>query len=174
MGTRTVEASEYLSKQLKVQGIRHKLLNARQDKEEADIVAEAGLAGAVTIATNMAGRGTDIKLGPGVAALGGLFVLATERHDSPRIDRQLFGRCGRQGDPGTTLAVLSFDDDIVRLNSPSWLSSLAEKSHSETAPRWLFQISQKIAEKRQYNARCNVQRQDQQYAKLLAFSGQME
>jgi preprotein translocase subunit SecA len=100
VGTVSVEVSEHLSKLLKRQGIKHNVLNAKQHEREADIIAEAGEKGAVTIATNMAGRGTDIKLGEGVPELGGLYVLGTERHEARRIDNQLRGRSGRQGDPG--------------------------------------------------------------------------
>ena len=89
------------------------MLNARQDQEEAEVIARAGERGRITVATNMAGRGTDIRLAPGVAELGGLHVLATERHDARRIDRQLFGRCGRQGDPGSYQVIVSLEDEIV-------------------------------------------------------------
>jgi preprotein translocase subunit SecA len=94
--------------------IDHKILNAHEIEKEAEIVADAGQPGKVTVATNMAGRGTDIKLGPGVAELGGLHVICTELHDSARIDRQLMGRCGRQGDPGTVRQYMSLDDDVIR------------------------------------------------------------
>lgn len=100
VGTTSVEISELLSRMLKLRGIQHSVLNAKQHAREAEIVAHAGEAGTVTIATNMAGRGTDIKLGPGVIEAGGLAIIGTERHDSRRVDRQLRGRAGRQGDPG--------------------------------------------------------------------------
>jgi preprotein translocase subunit SecA len=115
VGTVSVEVSEHLSNLLKRHGIRHNVLNAKHHEREAEIVAEAGERGAVTIATNMAGRGTDIKLGPGVPDLGGLYVLGTERHESRRIDNQLRGRSGRQGDPGESRFYLSFEDDLLRL-----------------------------------------------------------
>jgi preprotein translocase subunit SecA len=115
VGTVSVEVSEHLSNLLKRRGIRHNVLNAKHHEREAEIVAEAGERGAVTIATNMAGRGTDIKLGPGVPDLGGLYVLGTERHESRRIDNQLRGRSGRQGDPGESRFYLSFEDDLLRL-----------------------------------------------------------
>ncbi|MFL6032122.1 MAG: preprotein translocase subunit SecA [Rubrobacteraceae bacterium] len=115
VGTVSVDVSEHLSGLLKRRGIRHNVLNAKQHEREAEIIAEAGEQGAVTIATNMAGRGTDIKLGPGVAELGGLYVLGTERHESRRIDNQLRGRSGRQGDPGESRFYLSFEDDLLRL-----------------------------------------------------------
>src|SRR5215203_5815174 len=115
VGTVSVEVSEHLAGMLKRRGIRHNVLNAKQHEREAEIIAEAGEPGSVTIATNMAGRGTDIKLGPGVPDLGGLYVLGTERHESRRIDNQLRGRSGRQGDPGESRFYLSFEDDLLRL-----------------------------------------------------------
>jgi preprotein translocase subunit SecA len=115
VGTISVEASEHLSKLLKKAGVTHSVLNAKYHQQEAEIVGRAGQRGAVTIATNMAGRGTDIKLGPGVAELGGLHVIGTERHESRRIDRQLRGRCARQGDPGSSHFFLSLEDDLMRL-----------------------------------------------------------
>jgi preprotein translocase subunit SecA len=115
VGTTNVEASEVLSRMLKRAGIIHTVLNAKFHQQEAEIVSRAGLRGAVTIATNMAGRGTDIKLGEGVRELGGLYVIGTERHESRRIDRQLRGRCSRQGDPGLTKFYLSLEDDLMRL-----------------------------------------------------------
>jgi len=115
VGTTNVEASEVLSRMLKRAGIIHTVLNAKYHQQEAEIVTRAGLRSAVTIATNMAGRGTDIKLGEGVRELGGLYVIGTERHESRRIDRQLRGRCSRQGDPGLTKFYLSLEDDLMRL-----------------------------------------------------------
>ena len=115
VGTTSVEASEVLSRMLKRAGIIHTVLNAKFHQQEAEIVSRAGLRGAVTIATNMAGRGTDIKLGEGVREQGGLYVIGTERHESRRIDRQLRGRCSRQGDPGLTKFFLSLEDDLMRL-----------------------------------------------------------
>ena len=115
VGTTNVEASEVLSRMLKRAGIIHTVLNAKFHQQEAEIVSRAGLRGAVTIATNMAGRGTDIKLGEGVREAGGLYVIGTERHESRRIDRQLRGRCSRQGDPGLTKFYLSLEDDLMRL-----------------------------------------------------------
>lgn len=114
VGTTTVEISEFLSRMLKMRGITHQVLNAKYHQKEAEIVAEAGKAGAVTIATNMAGRGTDIKLGEGVKEAGGLAIIGTERHDSRRVDRQLRGRSGRQGDPGSSQFFVSLEDDLMR------------------------------------------------------------
>ena len=115
VGTTSVEISELLSKMLKLRKIKHNVLNAKLHQKEADIVAEAGYAGTVTIATNMAGRGTDIKLGPGVVQAGGLAIIGTERHESRRVDRQLRGRAGRQGDPGTSQFFVSLEDDLMRM-----------------------------------------------------------
>ncbi|MDB6054896.1 MAG: preprotein translocase subunit SecA [Verrucomicrobiales bacterium] len=115
VGTVSVESSEMLSRMLKKAGIIHSVLNAKYHEQEAEIVARAGQRGGVTIATNMAGRGTDIKLGPGVPELGGLHVVGTERHESRRIDRQLRGRCARQGDPGSSHFFISLEDDLMRL-----------------------------------------------------------
>lgn len=115
VGTTSVDVSETLSRMLKRQGVQHNVLNAKQHQREAEIVAFAGQPGAVTIATNMAGRGTDIKLGAGVVDVGGLYILGTERHESRRIDRQLRGRAGRQGDPGTTKFYISLEDDLMRI-----------------------------------------------------------
>ncbi|MDX9758825.1 MAG: preprotein translocase subunit SecA [Bacteroidota bacterium] len=115
VGTTSVEVSETLSRMLKRRGVPHNVLNAKQHRREAEIVANAGLPGAVTIATNMAGRGTDIKLGPGVKDAGGLVIIGTERHEARRIDRQLRGRAGRQGDPGISRFYLSLEDDLMRL-----------------------------------------------------------
>jgi preprotein translocase subunit SecA len=114
VGTTTVEISEFLSRMLKMRGINHQVLNAKYHQKEAEIVAEAGKAGSVTIATNMAGRGTDIKLGEGVKEAGGLAIIGTERHDSRRVDRQLRGRSGRQGDPGSSQFFVSLEDDLMR------------------------------------------------------------
>ncbi len=115
VGTASVEVSETLSRMLRARRIEHNVLNAKQHDREADIVAMAGQKGAITIATNMAGRGTDIKLGPGVRELGGLFILGSERHESRRIDRQLRGRAGRQGDPGESIFYVSLEDELMRL-----------------------------------------------------------
>jgi len=115
VGTTSVDISEKLSRMLQIRGIPHNVLNAKQHQREAEIVAEAGHAGRVTIATNMAGRGTDIKLGPGVKDAGGLAIIGTERHDSRRVDRQLRGRAGRQGDPGSSQFYVSLEDNLMRL-----------------------------------------------------------
>ena len=124
IGTVSVEKSEVLSKVLEYHGVKHEVLNAKHHKREAEIVANAGQKGAVTIATNMAGRGTDIKLGEGVKELGGLFIIGTERHESRRIDNQLRGRSGRQGDVGASEFYISMDDDLMRINGGQKVQSL--------------------------------------------------
>ncbi len=127
VGTVSVDTSEMLSKMLKREGLVHSVLNAKYHQQEAEIVSRAGQRGAVTIATNMAGRGTDIKLGPGVAETGGLHVLGTERHESRRIDRQLRGRCSRQGDPGSSHFFISLEDDLMRLFGSAKIGTWMEK-----------------------------------------------
>jgi preprotein translocase subunit SecA len=124
VGTTSVEISELLSRMLKLRGIKHNVLNAKMHQKEADIVAEAGQAGTVTIATNMAGRGTDIKLGAGVKEAGGLAIVGTERHESRRVDRQLRGRSGRQGDPGSSQFFVSLEDNLMRLFGSERISNL--------------------------------------------------
>ena len=127
VGTTSVEVSELLSKMLGGKKIPHNVLNAKQHAREAQVVAEAGLAGAITIATNMAGRGTDIKLGPGVKEAGGLAIIGTERHESRRVDRQLRGRAGRQGDPGTSQFYVSLEDDLMRMFGSERIAGLMDK-----------------------------------------------
>ncbi len=127
VGTISIEKSEFLSKYLKKEGIKHHVLNAKHHEKEAEIIAQAGQNGAVTISTNMAGRGTDIKLGPGVAELGGLHVLGTERHESRRIDNQLRGRSGRQGDMGSSRFYLSLEDDLLRIFGAERISSIMDR-----------------------------------------------
>ncbi|GBD88399.1 preprotein translocase subunit SecA [bacterium BMS3Abin03] len=127
VGTTSVDVSETLSRMLKRKGVPHNVLNAKQHQREAEIIAHAGEIGAVTIATNMAGRGTDIKLGKGVVEKGGLFILGTERHESRRIDRQLRGRSGRQGDPGTSKFFISLEDDLMRLFGSDRITSVMER-----------------------------------------------
>jgi preprotein translocase subunit SecA len=156
IGTISIEKSEALSESLtKRYGIEHEVLNAKQHAREAVIVAKAGqqhsgrdgkIRGNVTIATNMAGRGTDIKLGPGVAEIGGLHVLGTERHEARRIDNQLRGRCGRQGDAGSSQFFLSFDDDLVRVFAPEWtVKALSWIGWEEGQPIYHRRISKGIA-----------------------------
>jgi len=127
VGTTSVEISELLSKMLSMRKIKHNVLNAKQHQREADIVAEAGQASSVTIATNMAGRGTDIKLGVGVKEAGGLAIVGTERHESRRVDRQLRGRAGRQGDPGSSQFFVSLEDDLMRLFGSDRVSKIMDR-----------------------------------------------
>lgn len=127
VGTTSVEISELLSRMLKLRGIKHNVLNAKQHASEAQVVAEAGQPGAVTIATNMAGRGTDIKLGTGVKEAGGLAIIGTERHDSRRVDRQLRGRAGRQGDPGSSTFYVSLEDDLMRLFGAEKITKVVDR-----------------------------------------------
>ncbi len=132
VGTASVEVSETLSRMLRAKRIEHNVLNAKQHEREADIVAMAGQKEAVTIATNMAGRGTDIKLGPGIRELGGLFILGSERHESRRIDRQLRGRAGRQGDPGESIFFVSLEDELMRLFGSDRVIAVMDKlGHEE-------------------------------------------
>ena len=161
IGTRSVEVSEALSKLLSDEGIPHQVLNARQNEQEAQIISEAGQWGRVTIATNMAGRGTDIKLGPGVAEAGGLHVLGTERHDAARIDRQLIGRSARQGDPGSGQFVLSLDDELLEALGPSKQESLVKKGLNRAKGNYdrlqsLFIKSQRKTEKKHYRQRLDL------------------
>jgi preprotein translocase subunit SecA len=127
VGTTSVDVSETISRMLKREGIPHNVLNAKQHQREAEIVAHAGLPGAVTIATNMAGRGTDIKLGAGIKEAGGLHIVGTERHEARRIDRQLRGRAGRQGDPGSSRFYISLEDDLMRLFASERISRVMER-----------------------------------------------
>jgi preprotein translocase subunit SecA len=180
VGTRSVAASEHLSELLKAAGLEHQVLNARQDQEEAEVIARAGERGRITVATNMAGRGTDIRLGPGVAELGGLHVLATERHDARRIDRQLFGRGGRQGDPGSFQAILSLEDEIVHEYFKGHALRLRKlfPERGRPLPAWLgaqlVGVAQRAAERHHSRARRELLRIDEQLDDLLAFAGRAE
>jgi preprotein translocase subunit SecA len=160
VGTVSVESSEVLSRMLKRTGVIHTVLNAKYHQQESEIVSRAGQRSAVTIATNMAGRGTDIKLGEGVRELGGLFVIGTERHESRRIDRQLRGRCSRQGDPGNTKFFLSLEDDLMRLflqgNLASRLMEGSMQDGEELEHPWLnrsIESAQKKVEQQNYSIR---------------------
>ncbi|MBN2474089.1 MAG: preprotein translocase subunit SecA [Pirellulales bacterium] len=159
IGTRSIDKSELLSKMLQERGIEHQVLNANHIEAEADIVARAGLPGRVTVSTNMAGRGTDIKLGEGIAELGGLHVICTEMHDSGRIDRQLIGRCGRQGDPGTFRQYLALDDELLLgglgPEKSRKLKALGEQAESDSFHRLgrVFRRAQKKVERRHFRQR---------------------
>lgn len=179
-GSRSVAASEELCAVLAARGLPHVLLNARQDREEAEIIAAAGQAGRITVATNMAGRGTDIRPEPGVLARGGLHVVLTEFHESGRIDRQLFGRCGRQGDPGSYEAIVSLDDDILRRHARGAAGAFAARYAGATAPlpAWiattLKTIAQRAAEAANSRDRRATMELDRRLDTALAFAGAAE
>jgi len=176
VGTRSVEASERLSSALTLGGVEHSVLNARQDEGEAQAVAQAGHAGRITVATNMAGRGTDIKLQPDVEQAGGLHVILTEFHESARVDRQLFGRCARQGDPGSTEAIVSIDDELFLRFAPVLVRralALLVKTplSSRKTLRWLVKSLQDRAERHYRKQRQDTVQRDAQTAQSLGFVG---
>jgi preprotein translocase subunit SecA len=177
VGTRSVEASEHISQLLGKAGLEPVLLNARQDREEAQIVARAGQPGRVTVATNMAGRGTDIQLHWAVRDAGGLHVILTEYHESRRIDRQLFGRAGRQGDPGSYESIVALDDELFRRFAGSQLLRLVAKGTQPARPipaligRALRSLSQRAAERMHRRAREAALAQDQRVNKIFGFAG---
>ncbi|MBS0211102.1 MAG: preprotein translocase subunit SecA [Planctomycetes bacterium] len=158
IGTRSIDKSELVSELLRAAGIAHTVLNARNIANEAEIVAAAGQRGAVTVATNMAGRGTDIRLGPGVAELGGIHVICTEMHDSARIDRQLIGRCGRQGDPGSFRQLMALDDELLTTGLPAQRAELLREMGAisgglrDDQAVW-FSRAQQAIERRRYRQR---------------------
>ena len=179
VGTRTVRASEALSARLTGAGIAHVVLNAKQDRDEAAVIGRAGQRGSVTVATNMAGRGTDIELQAGVAESGGLHVILTEYHESPRIDRQLFGRAARQGDPGSGEAIVALDDDLFAVHAPqlaAWAAALLPGR--TTLPRQVLTLlrrfAQTAAQSRSHTARMASLKHDRRLASMLAFSGRGE
>ena len=176
IGTRSVAASEQASAALTARGVPHRVLNARQDEEEADIVSRAGEPGAVTVATNMAGRGTDIALHRDVIRAGGLHVILSERHEAGRIDRQLAGRCGRQGDPGSVEAILSLEDPILRSHGRKRLLGLAGRlgNPHPGLSRLALGLAQRRAERGHRRTREAVQRSDLALSDLLAFSGPLD
>ncbi|MGL4419531.1 MAG: helicase-related protein, partial [Gemmataceae bacterium] len=172
IGTRTVETSETLSKLLKLAGVDHLVLNARQDANEAEIVSQAGQPGKVMVATNMAGRGTDIKLGPGVAALGGLHVIGTERHEAERIDRQLVGRAGRQGDPGSGQFYVSLEDQLLEGLGLAKQAQLEALGRSGANRPWglfrsRFPKAQRRIEKKHYKQRLDLMNYDKNRQELM-------
>lgn len=177
IGTRSVEASEHLGRLLVSKELPHQILNARQDADEAEIISTAGTLGCITIATNMAGRGTDIILAPGVNEIGGLHVIASECHESRRIDRQLFGRCGRQGNQGSYEMFLSFDDEIVTKYAPFIWYSFAKTmcASGDQKIAWIaFYLAQSRAEKHHAAIRKGLLKMDENLQSLLAFSGKSE
>jgi preprotein translocase subunit SecA len=172
IGTRSVEKSEKLSERLHRAGIEHQVLNARQHEQEAKIVALAGQPKRVTIATNMAGRGTDIKLSPGVAEAGGLHVLGTERHEARRIDRQLAGRSGRQGDPGSAQFYVSLEDELLEALGPKRQDALRERGLRGGAGAWgrfrrLFMKAQRRVERRHKRQRMDLMVYEKQRQEIL-------
>ena len=180
VGTRSVSASELLSEKLTAAGISHVILNARQDKEEADIVSKAGQPGRVTVATNMAGRGTDIKLSPCVAKAGGLHVLATERHEAGRIDRQLYGRSGRQGDQGSFETVASLEDELMTASRRllwRWMARALVRRGQPLQGKpaaFLVRQAQLSAESLHARIRRDLLQHEDQLETSLAFSGRLE
>ncbi|WP_172329195.1 hypothetical protein [Mangrovicoccus sp. HB161399] len=175
VGTRSVAASLTVSEALQAAGLEHRVLNAENDHEAAEIIAEAGQAGRITVATNMAGRGVDIKLGPGVAEAGGLHVILTERHDAGRIDRQLAGRAGRRGERGSVAAILSLEDPLLDVIEAPVSKLLARLPVLGAGPRiGLFDRAQRRAEKSHARARRDLVRQDRRLNQLLSFTGGLE
>jgi len=176
VGTRSVAASQEASEQLSALGIPHVVLNAAQDKDEAEIIAAAGQRGQVTIATNMAGRGVDIELGQGVHALGGLHIIMSERHDAGRIDRQLIGRCGRHGEPGSSEAALSLEDPLLE-KFGSWVLQRMARLPGQLGfafARLAFDRAQLKAERLHSKARRELIRYDQRLDTLFSFAGRSE
>jgi len=177
VGTRSVRASEELAAMLSARGFEFNLLNAIRHREEAQIVAAAGEEGRITIATNMAGRGTDIKLGRGVAQMGGLHVMATERHESGRIDRQLFGRCARQGDPGSAQAFMSVEDELIHRFVPAAMRTRLASALRGRTPgasrlsQAALAHAQRAAQRLAYRQRRNVLQMDTWLEEALSFSG---
>ncbi len=180
IGTRSVAASEKLSALLTAADLGHRVLNARNDEEEAEIIACAGQAGYITVATNMAGRGTDISLGAGIPELGGLHVIATERNEARRVDRQLFGRCGRQGDPGSFEAILSLEDEIMDLYAPRLVQQIlcyliqSESPLGQKLGSACMWITQAMLERRHARMRRELIKMDRRLSDVLAFTGPME
>jgi preprotein translocase subunit SecA len=173
VGTRSVEASEQIAAEFSRRGVAHVVLNARQDAEEAAIVAEAGEAGRITVATNMAGRGTDIKLSAQARQAGGLHVVLTEFHESPRVDRQLFGRSGRQGDVGSVRGIVCAQDPLFG-PLPAWLKAALVSPHvvlRRTALRFAVRRAQARAERRAYRMRMLTLRQDRELSRMIGFAG---
>jgi preprotein translocase subunit SecA len=180
IGTCTVEESEQVSQWLQQVEIEHRVLNAKQDQDESEIIAQAGQPQAITVATNMAGRGTDIALGDGVAELGGLHVIALSRNASGRVDRQLYGRCARQGDPGSAEAILSLQDPALEQFYSSAMLKLLTNFCPGSKPipnfisKLILRLPQHRNEKEQSQIRKMLMKQDRQLRRVLAFSGKFE
>jgi preprotein translocase subunit SecA len=178
VGTRSIEASELLGARLTARGLPHRVLNANFDKDEADLVAMAGKHSTITVATNMAGRGTDIKLDREAKESGGLHVILTEMHTAKRIDRQFIGRAGRQGDPGSAQIFVSCEDDLVRLHARRVIKFIRGQTPSSPAQDEIkgaarkraltvFRLAQRSAEARGRRSRADVMRQDDWIEKHL-------
>lgn len=178
VGTRTVEASEALSAVLAARGIEHVVLNAKQDGDEAAIIARAGEPGRVTVATNMAGRGTDVALAEGVEAAGGLHVVLTEFHESRRVDRQLYGRAARQGDRGSAQAIVALDDELFQTYVPGACGWLGPGARAQPWATWVLPmlrwLAQSAAERRHRATRTASLRHDRRMSRMLAFAGRCE
>ena len=180
IGARAVGTSEALSRRLAAAGLDHQVLNARQDAEEAAIVTRAGVAGQITVATNMAGRGTDIAPSAAALAAGGLHVLATERHEAGRIDRQLFGRAARQGDPGSCECLLSVEDELIVERAGAWAKWLSRRvvdAHGrlpQAVGTWLFNRTQRRLERQHQRIRQQLLDLDERRGDMLAFTGAQE
>jgi preprotein translocase subunit SecA len=176
IGTRSVHTSELLSRMLTAERLDHEVLNAVRHQEEAKIVAFAGQTGRITVATNMAGRGTDIKLGPGIADLGGLHVICAERNESNRIDRQLFGRCARQGDPGSARAIVSMEDDLITRHAAAptrWARKMSLRvgaNQSSALTRSVFLYAQKRTQRLARQQRKSVMKTDRWLEEQLGFA----
>ncbi len=176
VGTSGIRECEHLSRLLSANGLSHRLLNAKRQETEAQVISEAGKIGQITVATNMAGRGTDIRLGAGVSEMGGLHVIATERFDARRIDRQLFGRCARQGDPGSAQAFISLEDELLAKHGPKTVAAIkwfcfARKSELPSAIwRFLIGALQRRAEQVSYGLRKDVLAADRWLEKHLGFT----
>lgn len=177
VGTRSVKNSELLSHRLFQLGVAHRVLNATRHSEEAAIIARAGEKSEVTIATNMAGRGTDIRLGPGMANFGGLHVISTERHESERVDRQLYGRAGRQGDPGCAQTFVCFEDELLKRHLRPTFRDMAKKAFKNGSPgadfltRRAWKQAQKNAQRLAFKQRANVLKYDTWLDEALSFAG---
>ena len=180
IGTNTVAESKNISAMLTKAKLPHQVLNAQQDQQEAEIIAKAGQLNSITVATNMAGRGTDISLGQGVKEIGGLHVIAMTRNDARRIDRQLYGRCARQGDPGSAEGFMSLqDENLVTFYPPAMLKLIEWFClNNKPLPNWIGKViltlPQKWIEYKHYKMRCMLIKQDKQQAKTLSFTGRME
>ena len=177
IGTRSIDKSIAISQLLTLAGLNHEVLNANEVEREAEIVAHAGERGKITVATNMAGRGTDIRLGPGVSELGGLHVICTELHDAARVDRQLVGRCGRQGDPGTFRQYLGMDDDIIRSGfGPEYAERIEQRAQSDKANlhrhNRMLRKAQRKVEKKHFRDRMMLMHHERERKKVQREMGQ--